>query len=52
MSTFEKHSDEKGSPGYVTELDDGASSVDTLTALIVEGEHLLDLIQQLADAPA
>ena len=52
MSTHEKHSDEKGLPGYVTELDDGASSVDTLTALIVEGEHLRDLIQQLADTPA
>ena len=37
MSPIEKHSDEKALPGYVTELDDGSTSVDTLTALIVEG---------------
>jgi len=44
MSPIEKHSDEKALPGYVTELDDGSTSVDTLTALIVEGKGLLHIL--------
>lgn len=36
-----KHADEKVIPNYVDEVDyDGSNSIDTLTALIVEGENL------------
>jgi hypothetical protein len=37
---YEKHADEKVVPTYTSELDsDGSSSIETLTALIAEGEH-------------